>query len=159
MPHRVQIGATDIDHKYVFRAEMDDVTPRTDGDTPETKGVFYTLLPEQPGGDLLFNSAAAYAAGAMALRSAGGSEALASRAEGKAIDLFQQGEANPGMYSDSIEEAAKTYKSDNWQQYGFLAAAWLYRMTGEAQYKTVRSLIFHMSSVSTSTKLSALLWW
>ena len=139
----MQVGATDIDHKYVFRAELDDVTPRTDGTTAADKGVFFTLLPGQPGGDLLFNSAAAYAAGAMALRAGGGDQTIARKAETKAKLLFKQAEANPGIYSDSIEESAKTYKSDNWQQYGFLAAAWLFRLTKLDEYKTVCSFPSH----------------
>lgn len=134
----MQVGATDIDHKYVLRAELDDITPRTDGTTPEDKGVFFTLLPDQKGGDLLFNSAAAYAAGAMALQKGGGSQALATRAQKKAEDLFKQGEKNPGIYSDSIAESAKTYKNDNWEQYAFFASAWLFRLTQKGEYKEVR---------------------
>jgi hypothetical protein len=32
----------------------------------------------------------------------------------------------------------QTYKSDNWQQYGFWAAAWMYKLTKEGKYKAVR---------------------
>lgn len=131
-----QVGNTEVDHSYVFRAELDDVTPRKDG-SGDKKGMFYTLLPEAPGADLLFNAAAAYAAGAMALQAAGGSNALADRATNKAKELFTMAGNAPGIYSQSIPEAAKTYNSDNWEQYGFFAAAWLLRLTGEANYEQV----------------------
>lgn len=129
-----QVGNTEVDHSYVFRAELDNVTPRKDG-SGDKKGMFYTLLPEAPGADLLFNAAAAYAAGAMALQAAGGSNALADRATNKAKELFTMAGNAPGIYSQSIPEAAKTYNSDNWEQYGFFAAAWLLRLTGEANYE------------------------
>jgi hypothetical protein len=134
----MQVGDTIRDHELVLRAELDNVTPRTD--TPDSKGdvgAFWTIPPDSPGSDMLFQAAAAYAAGALALRAGGGSEDLASRAATKAASLFQQAEANPGLYSDAIPANKTTYKSDNWQQYGFLAGAWIFRLTKDASYKTV----------------------
>lgn len=54
--------------------------------------------------------------------------------------MYKQGDENPGIYSDSIPEVGATYVSNNWQQYGFWAAAWLYRLTGDAMYMSVRPL-------------------
>lgn len=44
-----------------------------------------------------------------------------------------------GIYSDSIPETAMTYKSHNWKQYAFWAAAWLHTLTKEPGYKIVRT--------------------
>ena len=99
-----------------------------------------TLPPTAPGADLLFQVSAAYAAGALALKKAGGSAQLAERAASKATDLFLQAGRAPGLYSASIPEAAKTYPNDSWESYGLWAATWLYKITGDEQFKTVRFL-------------------
>lgn len=111
-----------------LRSELDDVTPRTE---------FVTVPPSAPGADLLYQVSAAYAAGALALNKAGGSAQLAQRAATKATDLFLQAGRAPGLYSTSIPETAKTYPNDSWESYGLWAATWLYKMTGDVQFKTV----------------------
>lgn len=42
------------------------------------------------------------------------------------------------QYAVSIPEAGKTYKAEDWQQYMFVAAAWLFRATQNPTYLTVR---------------------
>lgn len=126
---RLQIGESEIDHNNFLRCELDDVTPRTQ---------FVTLPPSTPGADLLYQVAAAYAMGALALTSAGGSGDLATRATQKAGELFMQAGSVPGLYSDSIPEAGRTYPNDSWEGFGFWAAAVLFRLTGDQQYQLVR---------------------
>jgi hypothetical protein len=62
------------------------------------------------------------------------------RCEAEAKSLFAAAKAHPGLYSVSIPEAGTTYPSDNLQQYGFFAAAWLYKLTSESAFKTVCSI-------------------
>ena len=62
---------------------------------------------------------------------------LLCRCETEARAIYAVAKANPGIYSDTLEEPAKTYPSDNWQQYGLWAAAWMYSLTGEDAFKTV----------------------
>ena len=64
---------------------------------------------------------------------------MATRAAAKAQELFEEGKAQEGvMYSDSIPELKETYESVQPDQYGFLAAAWLFRTTKDVQYQAVR---------------------
>jgi hypothetical protein len=94
----MQIGEKDKDHAQFLRAENDNTTPRT----------AFTLPPNGKGADLLFQITAAYAAGAMALKAAGGDAQLAERATTKAKELFKQAEAVPGLYSVTSKEAVNT---------------------------------------------------
>lgn len=125
----VQIGEKEADHAQFLRAENDNVTPRT---------VFEVLPPESPGSDLLYQSAAAYAAGALALKEAGGNAQLATRATEKAKELFETAKANPGLFCETIPQAEVTYENGKLESYGFWAATWLYRLTEDATYQTVR---------------------
>lgn len=61
------------------------------------------------------------------------------RCEVEARALFAAAKASPGIYSESIAEATQSYNSESWEQYGFWAAAWLYSLTSESSFKTVRS--------------------
>lgn len=132
---------TDADHSQMMRAEMDNKTPRTS---------FAVLAPGKPGADLLFQSTAAFAASAVALRNTG--SPLAKKAEVEAKKVYAQAAARPGIYSVSVPEAGKTYKSEGWEQYGFWAAAWMYKMTGESKYKQVRH--FQLYTVSKRFQLA-----
>ena len=110
---------------------MDDVTPRI---------VFKTHPPLVPGADLLLQASAAFAASAIALSDPANTperNTFVARLKFKARQLFDEGQKWPGIYSEKLKESAKTYSSNNWQQYGFWAAAWLYRISGHDADKAV----------------------
>lgn len=124
----VQIGEAEEDHKYCLRAELDDITPRT----------VYTVDRNHPGGDAVGMAAAAFAACAMALRKVSNKNALANKCMSRARKLYSAGKGMRVCYSDSIPECAKTYPTDNWQQFMMMGAAWMYRATEDKQYRQVR---------------------
>lgn len=125
----LQIGEEKADHDQYLRCEKDNVTPRTN---------FVSLPPKSPGADLLYQAAAAYAAGALALETVGGSAQLAQRATAKATEIFKRAEAVPGLYSEHLgPRAGQTYPNDGWESFGFWAASWLHRLTKEETYKAV----------------------
>ncbi|NJR43055.1 MAG: hypothetical protein HC767_10755, partial [Akkermansiaceae bacterium] len=80
----MQVGSTKADHSQVMRAELDHKTPRTT----------LALPPGSPGADLLFQSTAAYAASAVALRNTGSS--LTKRAETEAKKVYAEAAKRPG---------------------------------------------------------------
>ena len=107
----------------------------------------YLVDAAKPGADLLYGAAAALAAYSEAR-----SGELATRAAAEAQALFEEGKAQEGhMYSDSIPELKEVYESVQSDQYGFLAAAWLFRTTKDVKYKAVRSSL----SLSLSLSLCA----
>ena len=113
----------DADHKSCSRAEKD-----------TSKRPVLTINPERPGSDLAAAAAAALAACSLAL--APTDPARAGEALYRARDAYKFAITHVGLYSDSLDECKRTYKSDNWQQYAMFAAAWLFAATGEEQYQS-----------------------
>lgn len=141
------MGEAHVEHESYYRAENDTYTPRT---------IFHTffhdeVFDDRPGGDLLFQASAAMSAAALALKSAQNPDgdhnpverkALIAALESEGRQLFEEGLQQPTMYSVNIPECAKTYPSNNWQQYAFWAAAWLFRISGSEEDQLVRNKLF-----------------
>jgi endoglucanase len=119
----------DKDHEQCRRAEQDGITPRP----------VYTVTPERPGADAMAIAAAAFAASAVALRNVPDASDRASKCILHAKVLFKYAKKFPGCYSASIPECGKTYANDNWEQFMFFAAAWLFICTEEQTYRRVRT--------------------
>lgn len=117
------MGNFDDDHSACYRAQLDTFTPRKT----------WFIDPGSPGSDLLYMASAALSAYSEAR-----SGDLATRAAAKAQVLFAEGKAQEGsMYSNSIPEMGSSYRSESAEQYGFLAAAWLFRTTKDAKWRAV----------------------
>ena len=124
----MQVGNFDEDHSACYRAQLDTFTTRKTWFIDNSK----------PGSDLLYMASAALSAYSEARTGD-----LATRAAAKAQVLFAEGKAQEGtMYSSSIPEMGASYRSESAEQYGFLAAAWLFRTTKDAKWRTVRSCLF-----------------
>ena len=117
-----QIGEVDADHRSFQRAECDKSTPRT----------VYAISPCQPGSDLAANAAAAFAVCSAALAHTNPSQS--ADALTRAHQLYDFAKSTRCLYCDSLPEGKRTYASDNWQQYAFFAAAWLFEATGEPRF-------------------------
>ena len=95
----------------------------------------WKVTAQNPGSDLVGETAAALAAASMVFRSA--DPAYAATLLGHARQLYNFANENRGKYSDSIPNAAQFYNS--WSGYGdelAWAAAWLLRATGESRYQS-----------------------
>lgn len=123
----VQVGDVDCDHCECVRAEKDNITPRP----------VIVVSPEKPGADMLSVASAAFSSAHAVLKTLPEHEALAKQCLKHATQLYKEAKANPGIYSDSNPILAKTYKNDHWEQFAYLAAAWLYAATGDDTYLKV----------------------
>lgn len=121
----VQVGEVEADHSACLRAERDATTPRT----------VYRLEAGQPGADLRSMVAAALAASAAVLARVSGLAELRSSCLQRARELYASARRHPGCYSDALPECKKTYPSDNWQQYMFFAAAWLFVASDAEEFR------------------------
>jgi Glycosyl hydrolase family 9 len=123
----VQIGDVDCDHCECARAEKDDYTPRP----------VIVVSPEKPGADMLSVASAAFSSAHAVLKTMPEQGELAKKCLNHAMQLYDHAKANPGIYSDSEPILAKTYKNDQWEQFAYLASAWLYESTGNEAYLQV----------------------
>lgn len=126
----MQIGDVDCDHCECVRAEKDDHTPRP----------VIVVSPEKPGSDMLSVASAAFASAHAVLKTMPEHEGLAKRCLNHAKQLFNEAKAHPAIYSDSNPILAKTYKNDQWEQFAFLAAAWIYAATEDEAFLKVKSI-------------------
>jgi hypothetical protein len=121
---RCEVGC---DHCECVRAEKDDFTPRP----------VILVSPEKPGADMLSIASAAFSSAHAVLKTMPEHEGLAKKCLSHAIQLYDEAKANPGIYSDSEPILAKTYKNDQWEQFAYLASAWLYEAAGNEVYLEV----------------------
>jgi hypothetical protein len=135
----LQVGVKEDEHSRCLRAELDKgITKRTT----------FTVSPKRPGGDLLAQASAAFAAAAIAYDGESKKSSLRKRCEETAKDLFRDAMKQKGVYSDSISECKKTYPSNGFETHAFYAAAMLYKMTGDDKYKQVPQLALNTPSVT-----------
>lgn len=133
----VQVGDVDCDHGECVRAEKDDHTPRP----------VIVVSPEKPGADMLTVASAAFSSAYAVLKTMPEHEALATKCLNHAKQLYNHAKANPGIYSDSNPILAKTYKNDHWEQFAYLAAAWLYESTDNEAYLKVLDFLTTSKSI------------
>ncbi|XP_022891886.1 endoglucanase 14-like [Olea europaea var. sylvestris] len=114
-----QVGDGFSDHACWMRPE-DMTTPRT----------VYWIDEQHPGADLAGETAAAFAAAALAFRGTRYSFQLILHAK----QLFDFAVKYPGQYQNSISSAANFYSSSGYEDELLWAAVWLERATGEKQY-------------------------
>ena len=94
----------------------------------------WKVTPQNPGSELVGETAAALAAASLVFRLSDGN--YANTLLEHARQLYNFANENRGKYSDSIPNAAEFYNS--WSGYGdelAWAAAWLLRATGEQRYQ------------------------
>eukprot|EP00877_Chromochloris_zofingiensis_P013170 jgi/Chrzof1/8106/UNPLg00151.t1 len=118
-----QVGNGQQDHAYWGRPE----------DVKQAYPV-YELSPTKPGADLAGSMAAALAAAATVFN-ANGNAGYAQKCIASAQRFFSFGTTYPGLYHNSITDAAQFYKSTSQYDDLSLAAATLYLATGQASYK------------------------
>ena len=124
----MQVGDVDRDHSECMRAELDKQMPRP----------VLIVDSKHPGADAFAIASCAFASSSMALKAAGGDHAeLADTCLQHAQIMYQHAGPMATGYCDSLPICAKTYKAEQWEQYMFFAAAWLYRATGQAGFKKV----------------------
>jgi hypothetical protein len=86
---------------------------------------------------MLAVASAAFAASYSVLHSMPEHQPLAKTCLSHALELYKYAKLQPSIYSDTNLVCAKTYKNDNWQQFVYFSAAWLYEATQEAAYLKV----------------------
>ncbi|CAH2057994.1 unnamed protein product [Thlaspi arvense] len=116
-----QVGDGNSDHACWMRPE-DMTTPRPS----------YRIDAQHPGADLAGETAAAMAAASLAF--APSDAAYAQTLIDHAKDLFEFGKDHPGVYHNSIPNAAGFYPSSGHEDELLWAAAWLHRATGDQTY-------------------------
>ncbi|XP_059630328.1 endoglucanase 12-like [Cornus florida] len=116
-----EVGDGDSDHACWERPE-DMTTPRTS----------YKIDAQHPGSDLAAETAAAFAASAIAFRKS--SPQYSAQLIIHANQLFQFAKTNQGLYQNSIPVAGKFYSSSGYQDELIWAAAWLHIATGQQSY-------------------------
>ncbi|KAJ4866195.1 Endoglucanase 15 [Raphanus sativus] len=118
-----QVGDGKLDHACWMRPEdMNTSHPRPS----------YRIDAQHPGADLAGETAAAMAAASLAF--APSDAAYANTLISHARDLFEFGKNHPGVYHDSITNAAGFYTSSGHEDELLWAAAWLHRATGDQMY-------------------------
>ncbi|CAG7881119.1 unnamed protein product [Brassica rapa] len=118
-----QVGDGKLDHACWMRPEdMNTSHPRPS----------YRIDAQHPGADLAAETAAAMAAASLAF--APSDAAYANTLISHAKDLFEFGKNHPGVYHDSITNAAGFYSSSGHEDELLWAAAWLHRATGDQMY-------------------------
>ncbi|MTH96069.1 glycoside hydrolase family 9 protein, partial [Roseibium sp. RKSG952] len=118
-----QVGDGNIDHSYWGAPE--DMTM----DRPT-----YAVTADNPGTEVVAETAAALAASSILFRNDGQTE-YADELLAQAEQLFAFGEAYQGKYSDAIEDVGQFYNS--WSGYEdelSWASNWLYQATGDSDY-------------------------
>ncbi|CAA2934837.1 endoglucanase 14-like [Olea europaea var. sylvestris] len=116
-----QAGDGDSDHACWMRPE-DMTTPRT----------VYRIDEQNPGADLAGETAAAFAASALAFRRT--NPKYSAQLILHAKQLFNFAVKHPGQYQNSIPPAGKFYSSSGYEDELLWAALWLERATGEKRY-------------------------
>ncbi|KAK3042877.1 hypothetical protein RJ639_001150 [Escallonia herrerae] len=116
-----EVGDGDSDHDCWQRPE-DMTTPRTS----------YKIDGQHPGADLAGETAAAFAAAAIAFKIR--NPTYSSQLIAHAKQLFDFASKNRGTYQSSIPVAGKFYSSSGIEDELLWAAAWLDRATGEPAY-------------------------
>ncbi|XP_050412036.2 endoglucanase A [Patella vulgata] len=116
-----QVADPYVDHSYWGRPE--DMKMYRPG---------YRLSPERPGSDVIGETAAALAAGAVAFKSR--DAPLALQMLKHAEELFEFAETYQGKYSDVLTNVQEFYASSGYEDELCWAAAWLYRATGLKKY-------------------------
>jgi hypothetical protein len=128
----MQVGDVDRDHGECIRAECDHHTPRP----------VLIVDSAHPGSDAFAIAASAFAASSMALASLPAYSELAARCMRHARMMYNNGGRMRECYCTSLPACAKTYKAEQWEQFMFYCAAWLYRSTGEETFKKVMLNLF-----------------
>ncbi|KAL3523993.1 hypothetical protein ACH5RR_016827 [Cinchona calisaya] len=122
-----EVGDGDSDHKCWQRPE-DMTTPRN----------AYKIDEQHPGADLAGETAAAFAASALAFRklNPGYSSELINHAKEARLNssLFDFATKYPGLYQNSIPVTMEFYKSSGFEDEQLWAAAWLERATQDKTY-------------------------
>ncbi|KAK9683478.1 hypothetical protein RND81_10G143800 [Saponaria officinalis] len=122
-----QVGDGDSDH-YCWQRPEDMTTPRP----------VFKINEDNPGSDLAAETAAAFAASAIAF--SGHDDKYSARLLKHARQLFKFAKNHQGKYSDSVPAAAKFYSSSGFQDELMWAAAWLYIATEQESYKYLGSI-------------------
>ncbi|RMX51380.1 hypothetical protein pdam_00011347, partial [Pocillopora damicornis] len=121
-----QVGDGDLDHAFWGRPE--DMTMRRPA---------WKITPQNPGSDLAAETAAALAAASIAFKAQNtrASKKYARKLLTHSKQLYAFADKYRGVYSDSIPNAGKFYKSySGFQDELVWGAAWLYRATKESSY-------------------------
>ncbi|XP_036363854.1 endoglucanase E-4-like [Octopus sinensis] len=117
----VQVGNPYIDHSYWTRAE--DMTMERPA---------FKVTKENPGSDVVAETAAALAAGAMVFNRT--DRLYSTQLLQHAIQLFEFADEYRKKYSDSVPIVREFYPSSGYQDELTWAAIWLYRATGMKKY-------------------------
>ncbi|KAK8936819.1 Endoglucanase 13 [Platanthera zijinensis] len=117
----VEVGDGSSDHSCWQRPE-DMTTPRTS----------YKIDASHPGSDVAGETAAAMAAGSIALRPS--DPRYATNLINHAKQLFDFARNHPGLYQNSVPVAGQFYSSSGSDDELLWAAAWLHRATGDQSY-------------------------
>ncbi|GAB1606008.1 uncharacterized protein LOC115217910 [Argonauta hians] len=117
----VQVGNPYIDHSYWTRAE--DMTMERPA---------FKVTKEYPGSDVVAETAAALAAGAIVFNQT--DRSYSRLLQRHAIQLFEFADEYRQKYSDSVPIVKEFYPSSGYQDELTWAAIWLYRATGMRKY-------------------------
>jgi endoglucanase len=115
----------------------------------------FSVDPQRPGTDVAAGTASALAASSLLF--AGTDDAYSAKLLNHAVQLFEFAETYKGKYSDSVPQASPFYTSwSGFEDELVLAAIWLYRATGDAEYLTkaenyYRQGIGHIGSYTMAT--------
>ncbi|ESO84375.1 hypothetical protein LOTGIDRAFT_168825 [Lottia gigantea] len=127
-----QVGDADIDHKFWGRPE----------DMSMPRPAFY-LTKDKPGSDVAGGTAATFAAGAIAFNI---TDAVYSQKLLKAAEsLYKFAVTYKGKYSQTHSDTGTYYESSAYEDELCVAAAWLYKATGNTFYLTEAKL-YHSSA-------------
>ncbi|XP_071959064.1 uncharacterized protein [Antedon mediterranea] len=130
-----QVGDGYIDHAYWGRPEdMDLYRPA------------FKVTKENPGSDVVGETAAALAATSIAFQDFDSVYAATLLSSAKELYVFAK--TSEGKYSDTITNAAEFYRSTGYQDELCWAAAWLYMATSNVTYLTDAETIYDMHGLS-----------
>ncbi|XP_037042777.1 endoglucanase E-4-like [Bradysia coprophila] len=136
----VQVGNGREDHAFWGRPEQ------WTGSNPRPA---LRATPALPATEVACETAAALAAASMVFRN-NGETAYANTLLNHAIQLYNFGNTFRGRYSDSFPEIQEFYNSwSGFEDELFYSAAWMYRATGNAQYRTDYNNFWHQFGMST----------
>ncbi|KAI7841709.1 hypothetical protein COHA_004576 [Chlorella ohadii] len=125
------IGDPDVDHNYWGRPEQQEAWLRSRNSLPRKTYIWTRAMAAS---DLMGMSSAAMASASMLLKAT--NPAFSAALLTKAQTLYAWGKSKLGLYSDSYPGYNKdVYGSSSYRDKLFLAAAWLYRATGQDVYQ------------------------
>jgi hypothetical protein len=125
------IGNPDVDHNYWGRPEQQEAWLKSQGSLPRKAYIWTRTMPAS---DLLGMTSAAMSSASMLLKTV--SPTMSRALLTKAQTLYAWGKTTLGLYSDSYPGYNKdVYGSSSYRDKLFLAAAWLYRATGQDAYQ------------------------